>query len=71
MTKPKFKEIAALPSGHVGVYRADDGKGWEAYVADVVKGKPDLILLGVYATKRAAVAARAKYWKAKERSRAA
>ena len=29
--------------------------------------KKDLVLLGVYATKRAAVAARLKYWKAKER----
>jgi hypothetical protein len=56
----KMREIAALPSGHVGVYRADDGKRWEAYVME-----RDLVLLGVYATRRAAVAARAKYWRAK------
>jgi hypothetical protein len=56
----KGKEIAALPSGYVGVHRA--GKRWEAYVIE-----KDLILLGVYATKPAAVAARAKYWKNKER----
>jgi hypothetical protein len=56
MTRPR--EIAALPSGHVGIYRADGGKGWEAYVME-----RDLVLLGVYPTKRAAVAARAKYWK--------
>jgi hypothetical protein len=63
MTKRKFKEIAALPSGHVGIYRADDdGKQWEAYVME-----RELVLLGIYPTKRAAVAARAKYWKAKER----
>jgi hypothetical protein len=61
MTK-RFKEIAALPSGHVGVYRADDGKRWESYVME-----RDLLLLGVFASKRAAVAARAKYWTAKER----
>jgi hypothetical protein len=60
MTKGKLKEIAALPSGYVGVHRA--GKRWEAYVME-----KDLILLGVYATKPAAVAARAKYWKTKER----
>jgi hypothetical protein len=58
------REIAALPSGHVGIYRADDGKGWEAYV---MPGRA-LVLLGVYASKRAAVAARAKYWKAKDRA---
>jgi hypothetical protein len=51
-----------LPSGHAGVYRADDGKRWEAYVAD----KGDLILLGIYPTIRAAATARAKYWKAHE-----
>jgi hypothetical protein len=60
--KRKAREIAALPSGHVGVYRADDGKRWEAYVME-----DDLLLLGVYATKRAAVAARVQYWNAKER----
>jgi hypothetical protein len=58
----KIKEIAALPSGHVGVYRADDGKRWEAYVME-----RDLVRLGVFASKRAAVAARAQYWKAKDR----
>ena len=63
MIRRKFKEIAALPSGHVGIYRASDGKRWEAYVME-----RDLVRLGVYATKRAAVAARAKYWKAKERA---
>jgi hypothetical protein len=62
MSKRKFKEIAALPSGRVGVYRASDGKRWEAYVME-----KDLVLLGVYSTIRAAVAARAKYWKAKQR----
>jgi hypothetical protein len=62
MTKRKFREIAALPSGHVGIHRAPDGRRWEAYVME-----RDLILLGVYATKHAAVTARAKYWKAKER----
>jgi hypothetical protein len=56
---------AALPSGHVGVYRAGDGKRWEAYVM----GKNDLVLLGAYATIREAAAARAKYWKAKERGK--
>jgi hypothetical protein len=65
MSKRKFKEIAALPSGHVGIHRAKGGK-WEAYVME-----DDLVRLGVYATKQQAVAARAKYWKAKERSRAA
>jgi hypothetical protein len=48
--------------GHVGVYRASNGKGWEAYVME-----KDLVLLGVYPTIRAAVAARAKYWKVKAR----
>jgi hypothetical protein len=43
-----------LPSGYAGVYRADDGKRWEAYVAD----RGELILLGVYPTIRKAVAAR-------------
>jgi hypothetical protein len=42
------------------VYRADDGKRWEAYVA---VDSDDLLLLGVYRTIREAVAARAKYWK--------
>jgi hypothetical protein len=58
----KRKPAAPLPSGHAGVYRADDGKRWEAYAME-----KDLVRLGVFATKRAAVAARAKYWKAKER----
>jgi hypothetical protein len=58
----KRRGAAPLPSGHPGVYRAADGKRWEAYVM-----KKDLVLLGVYATKRAAVIARLKYWKAKER----
>ena len=62
MTGHQPREIAALPSGHVGIYRADDGKRWEAYVME-----RDLVLLGVYPTVRAAAAARAKYWKAKER----
>ena len=57
MTRPP-QEIAALPSGHVGVYRANDGKRWEAYVM-----KRALVLLGVNPTKRAAIAARANYWK--------
>jgi hypothetical protein len=57
-------KLAALPSGHVGGYRTDDGTGWEAYVAD----HDALVLLGVYATKHAAVAAGVSYWKAKERA---
>jgi hypothetical protein len=57
----KRKEIAALPSGRVGIHRANGG-GWEAYVM----GEDDLVLLGVYASVRAAVAARAKYWRAKQ-----
>jgi hypothetical protein len=62
MTKRKSrKKIGVLPSGHAGVYRADDGKRWEAYVAE----KKNLRLLGIYPTIRAAAAARAKYWKAK------
>jgi hypothetical protein len=65
MTKRKSRDAAPLPSGHAGVYRADDGKRWEAYVAD----GGDLVLLGVYPTIRAAVAARAKYWKAKDARR--
>jgi hypothetical protein len=60
MTKRKL--AAPLPSGHVGVYRANDGKRWEAYVME-----KDLVRLGTYATKRAAITARLKYWKAKER----
>jgi hypothetical protein len=52
-----MKEIAALPSGHVGIYRAPDGRRWESYVM-----KKDLFLLGVFATKRGAVEARARYW---------
>ena len=56
------REIAALPSGHVGIHRANDGKRWEAYVMET-----DLVLLGAYPTKRAAIAARAKYWTAKAR----
>jgi hypothetical protein len=64
MTMTRTREIAALPSGHVGVYRASDGKRWESYVME-----KDLVLLGVYPTIRAAVAARAKYWTAKERKR--
>jgi hypothetical protein len=63
MTARRLEEIAALPSGHVGIHRADDGKQWEAYVMEPRK----LVLLGLYATKRAAIAARARYWKAKER----
>ena len=55
------KEIAALPSGHVGVYRAPDGRRWEAYVME-----KDLVRLGVYATKREAVEARAEYWRARK-----
>jgi len=62
MTRRKAKEIAALPSGYVGVYRAADGKRWEAYVAD----RNRLLLLGIYNTKRAAAAARVKYWKTKK-----
>jgi hypothetical protein len=60
-----------LPSGHAGVYRSGDGKSWDAYVADTVKGKPDLILLGTYPTIRAAVAARVQYWRNHKKRRAA
>jgi hypothetical protein len=67
--KRNTERTTTLPSGYIGVYRAP-GRGWEACVADIVKGKPDLISLGVYPTIRAAVAARAKYWKAKERQAA-
>ena len=56
----KGKPAAPLPSGHAGVYRASDGKRWEAYVME-----KDLVLLGAYATKREAADARARYWKAK------
>lgn len=62
-TKLKLEKTATLPSGYIGVHRANDGKGWEAYVLE-----KDLILLGVYPTRRAAATARAKYWKAKERA---
>src|SRR5262245_47977900 len=48
------REVQAWP---VGIYRVR--KGWEAYVMT----SKDLMLLGTYASKRAAVAARAKYWK--------
>jgi hypothetical protein len=54
-----MSEFAPLPSKRAGVYRA--GKRWEAYVME-----NDLVLLGAYPTIRAAVAARDKYWKAKE-----
>jgi hypothetical protein len=56
----KRKRNVALP---VGVYPDKNGKGWKA---DVLERK-GFVLLGVYSTIRAAVAARAKYWKAKER----
>jgi hypothetical protein len=49
-----------LPSGHAGVYRAPDGKRWEAYV---ITERDALLRLGVYPTIREAAAARAKYWK--------
>lgn len=61
MNRRKPKNSAPLPSGYDGVYRANDGKRWEAYVLD-----KKLKSLGVYATARAAAAARAEYWKAKE-----
>lgn len=67
--KRSTERTTTLPSGYIGVYSAPGG-GWEACVADVVKGKPDLISLGIYATKREATVARAKYWKAKERQAA-
>jgi hypothetical protein len=54
----------ALPCG---VSRAEDGKRWKAEVLE----RKGFIALGVYPTIRAAVAARAKYWKAKDRRRAA
>jgi hypothetical protein len=59
-----MKEIAALPSGYVGVYRAPDGKRWESYVME-----KDLVRIGVFATKREAAKARAEYWKARETPR--
>jgi hypothetical protein len=52
----RSREIAAVPSGRVGVYRA--GRRWEAYAME-----KDLVLLGCYATKEAAGAARARYWR--------
>jgi hypothetical protein len=57
------RKAAVLPSGQAGVYRSGDGKSWDAYVADSVKGKPELIPLGTYPTIAAAVAARTKYWR--------
>src|SRR5262245_47495301 len=57
MTERKTR--GAVPSGHVGVQRASDGKQWEAYVLN----RNNEQLLGVYPTIHAAVAARAKYWK--------
>jgi hypothetical protein len=62
----KSREIAALPSGRAGIYRASDGKRWEAYILDKT-----LVRLGVYATKRAAIAARQRYWKKAKGARAA
>ncbi len=62
VTQRTGQEVAALPSGHVGIYRADDGKGWEAYVMT-----DELTLLGVFRTKRDAVAARANYWRKRRR----
>jgi hypothetical protein len=61
MNRHTTREIAALPSGYVGIYRASDGKRWEAYVME-----RELVRLGVFATKRAAVAARRKYWNERE-----
>jgi hypothetical protein len=52
----KRKKIAALP---VGVHRANDGKGYEAVVLE----RRGFVRLGVFVSKRAAVAARRKYWK--------
>jgi hypothetical protein len=59
-----MKENATLPSGHTGVFRAKDGRHWEAYVME-----EDLVLLGVFKTIRAAVEARAKYWRRRKRRR--
>lgn len=56
----KRKAIAALP---VGVSRAGNGKGWTAHVLE----RKGFVTLGTYASIRAAVAARAKYWNAKTR----
>jgi hypothetical protein len=61
MTKHRRKDNAPLP---VGVSRAKNGKGWKA---DVLERK-GFVSLGVYPTIGAAVAARTKYWKAKERA---
>jgi hypothetical protein len=47
------------PTRYVGVYRTDDGRRWQAYIM----GRDDLVPLGDYATARAAVAARAEYWR--------
>lgn len=64
MTARRTREIAAVPSGHVGVHRARGGKGWDAYVME-----RDLVRLGTFPSKDAAVAARADYWKAREPGR--
>lgn len=63
--RARYGREAMTESGHVGVTRAADGKRWEAYV--LVMGKDEPVLLGTYPSIRAAVAARAQYWKAKER----
>jgi hypothetical protein len=60
------KEIAAVPSGHVGVHRARRG-GWEALV---IWGGA-LKRLGIYRTRDAAAAARRQFWKTHDSNNAA
>jgi hypothetical protein len=67
--KPKtaakpLRQDAPLPRGYAGVYRADDGKRWEAYVSNPdVPGKDGLIRIGVFNTPRQAAKARADWAK--------
>jgi hypothetical protein len=57
MTGRRSEGSTARPTRYVGVYHV--GKRWQAYVM----GRDDLVPLGDYATARAAVAARAEYWR--------
>jgi hypothetical protein len=63
VTKRKRQGTERLPSGqptkHVGVYHADNGKGFKAC-------DQAFVLLGVYGAVAQAIAARKKYWQAKE-----
>jgi hypothetical protein len=63
-TAKPVPRYAPLPSGFVGVYRADDGKRWEAYVND-----PELVCIGVFNTPKQAANARTKYWEKRATAR--